>query len=97
MEKRLVVYEGESFELWGKTQAPFANTYNIHFFSCCVWERGGGGCLLKNNGGCDKICVYPVMHVCGMHMYRSVFAGNRKEDLLKIPRTVAACSCDFVG
>jgi len=26
VEKRLVVYEGESFELWGKTQTPFANT-----------------------------------------------------------------------
>ena len=76
VEKRLVVYEGESFELWGKTQTPFANTYKI-FFSYCVW--GEGGCLLKNNGGCDKICVYPVLHVCGMHMYRSVFQATEKK------------------
>ena len=48
------------------------------FFSCCVWGRGGG-CLLKNSGGCDKVCMYPVLHVCGMHMYRSVFQATEKK------------------
>lgn len=34
----------------------------------------GNGVVLKNEGGCGKICTYPVHHVCGMCVYKSVFA-----------------------
>ena len=58
-----------------------------YFYSGAAWGyfkmiTGGGG-FPEEKGGCDKICVYPVLHVCGMHMYRSVFEATEKRKIFK--------------